>query len=65
MDKRHPEPFVKLLPQGMVTGQSFKIKATGQYVHPKEAELDDDQKMVNTGWMQFVILRYPKTFQNV
>ena len=46
VDPRHDEPFVKLLPQGMVTGQSFKIKATGQYISPKDAVLDDDQKMV-------------------
>ena len=46
VDPRHKEPFVKLLPQGMVTGQSFRIKATGQYISPKDAELDDDQKMV-------------------
>ena len=48
VDPRHDEPFVKLLPQGMVTGQSFKIKATGQYISPKDAVLDDDQKMVRT-----------------
>ena len=46
VDPRHKEPFIKLLPQGYVTGQSFRIKSTGQYILPKEAILEDDQKMV-------------------
>lgn len=39
----HAEPFKKLLPQGMVMGQSFKVTSTGQYVLPKKARLADDQ----------------------
>ena len=33
------EPFVNLLTQGMVMGQSFRVKSTGKYCHPSEVEV--------------------------
>ena len=32
------EPFVNLLTQGMVMGQSFKVKATGKYLHRDQVD---------------------------
>ena len=33
------EPFVNLLTQGMVMGQSFKVKATGKYLHRDQVDI--------------------------
>ncbi|XP_068626458.1 leucine--tRNA ligase, mitochondrial [Battus philenor] len=33
-----PEPFKKLLVQGMIMGQSYKIKSTGKYIPPGNVE---------------------------
>lgn len=35
----HPEPFKRLLVQGMVMGQSFRVKSSGQYVTEDQVTL--------------------------
>jgi leucyl-tRNA synthetase len=33
------EPFVNLLTQGMVMGQSFRVKGTGRYLTPDKVKV--------------------------
>ena len=33
------EPFKNLLTQGMVMGQSYRVKGTGQYLRPDQVEI--------------------------
>lgn len=40
----HPEPFKRLLVQGMVMGQSFRVKGTGKYLKEDEVEVIDAKK---------------------
>lgn len=40
----HPEPFKRLLVQGMVMGKSYRLKDTGQYLTEKEVEVADAKK---------------------
>lgn len=40
----HPEPFKRLLVQGMVMGQSFRVKGTGKYLKEDEVEIIDTKK---------------------
>lgn len=35
---KHPEPFKRLLVQGMVKGQSYRVKNSGQYLKANEVE---------------------------
>ncbi|XP_063407729.1 probable leucine--tRNA ligase, mitochondrial [Mytilus trossulus] len=42
----HREPFTNLLPQGMVLGQSYKVKETGQYLKPKEIDFSNHKSPV-------------------
>ncbi|KPJ16720.1 putative leucyl-tRNA synthetase, mitochondrial [Papilio machaon] len=45
-----PEPFKKLLVQGMVMGQSYKIKASGKYIPPEDVEkVGKEYKEKSTG----------------
>ena len=32
------EPFVNLLTQGMVMGQSYRVKGTGKYLRPEDVD---------------------------
>ncbi|CAB3240586.1 unnamed protein product [Arctia plantaginis] len=44
------EPFKKLIVQGMVMGQSYKVKSTGKYIPPEEVEqFDKIYKEKNSG----------------
>lgn len=36
---QHPEPFKRLLVQGMVKGQSYRVKDSGQYLKPDDVEV--------------------------
>jgi leucyl-tRNA synthetase len=40
----NPEPFKKLLVQGMVKGKTFKLKETGQYLNANEVEIINEKK---------------------
>lgn len=40
----HPEPFKRLLSQGMVMGKSFQVKESGQYLKAEEVEITDVKK---------------------
>lgn len=40
----HPEPFRKLLVQGMVKGKTFRRKDTGQYLKADEVEIINEKK---------------------
>lgn len=40
----HPEPFKRLLVQGMVMGRSFRLKGSGQYLREDEVEVVDAKK---------------------
>uniref|UniRef100_A0A336LSB9 leucine--tRNA ligase n=1 Tax=Culicoides sonorensis TaxID=179676 RepID=A0A336LSB9_CULSO len=40
----HPEPFKRLLVQGMVMGQSYRVKGTGKYLKESEVEIIDSKK---------------------
>lgn len=40
----HPEPFKRLLVQGMVMGKSFRVKGSGQYLKESEVEVTDAKK---------------------
>ena len=40
----HPEPFKRLLVQGMVRGKSFRLKETGQYLKENEVDIIDEKK---------------------
>lgn len=41
---KHPEPFKRLLVQGMVKGKSYRVKETGQYLKENEVEVIDAKK---------------------
>lgn len=60
-----PEPFVNLLTQGMVMGQSFRFKSTGKYIPPHEVELKgniavhrDSGEPVETQWEKMSKSKY-------
>lgn len=40
----HPEPFQRLLVQGMVMGRSFRVKGSGKYLKEDEVEILDVKK---------------------
>lgn len=40
----HPEPFQRLLVQGMVMGRSFRVKGSGKYLNEDEVEVLDAKK---------------------
>lgn len=40
----HPEPFKRLLVQGMVKGKTFRVKETGQYIKQDEVEIINEKK---------------------
>lgn len=40
----HPEPFKRLLVQGMVMGKSFRVKGSGQYLKESEVKIFDSKK---------------------
>ncbi|CAG9796636.1 unnamed protein product [Diatraea saccharalis] len=45
-----PEPFKKLVVQGMVMGQSYKLKSSGKYIPPDNVVLvGKEYKLKNTG----------------
>ena len=35
---KHREPFTNLLVQGMVMGQSYRVKGTGEYLRPDQVD---------------------------
>ncbi|XP_055955950.1 leucine--tRNA ligase, mitochondrial [Patella vulgata] len=56
---KHREPFVDLLTQGMVMGQSYKVKSTGQYIPAEEVEVTGNTaKQISTN--EPVELRWEK-----
>lgn len=40
----YPEPFQRLLVQGMVMGKSFRVKGSGKYLKEEEVEVVDSKK---------------------
>lgn len=40
----HPEPFKRLLVQGMVMGKSYRVKGSGQYLREDEVDIIDAKK---------------------
>ncbi|CAD5120396.1 DgyrCDS8967 [Dimorphilus gyrociliatus] len=40
----HPEPFLNILSQGMVMGQTFKVEETGKYLRSDEIEFIENKK---------------------
>ncbi len=40
-----PEPFKRLLVQGMVKGVSYRVKSTGQYLKRSEVKIDEKEKI--------------------
>ncbi|KAL4712768.1 hypothetical protein ACJJTC_008065 [Scirpophaga incertulas] len=53
------EPFKKLIVQGMVMGQSYKLKSSGKYIPPEYVEIEGKQyKEKNTG--EPVIVQWEK-----
>lgn len=55
----HKEPFVNLLTQGMVKGESYKVKKTGMYLKPGEVEKVDG-KYVQKSTGEPLIVKYEK-----
>lgn len=57
-----PEPFKRLLVQGMVMGRSFRVKETGKYVTEKEVEVLDAKKgkAVERGTGKQVVVTWEK-----
>lgn len=54
-----PEPFKKLLVQGMIMGQSYKIKSSGKYITPEEVEkVGKEYKEKSTG--ESVLVQWEK-----
>lgn len=41
---RSPEPFKRLLVQGMVMGRSFRLKGSGKYIPASEVDIVDEKK---------------------
>lgn len=41
---KNPEPFKRLLVQGMVKGRTFRVKETGQYLKESEVEIVNEKK---------------------
>lgn len=41
---RHPEPFRRLLVQGIVRGKSFRVKESGKYLNESQVEIIDEKK---------------------
>ena len=41
---QHPEPFKRLLVQGMVMGRSYRVKGSGKYLKENEVEIVDLKK---------------------
>lgn len=39
----HPEPFKRLLVQGMVMGKTFRVKGSGKYLNESEVDLVDEK----------------------
>ncbi|KAL0901567.1 hypothetical protein ABMA27_006791 [Loxostege sticticalis] len=53
------EPFKKLVVQGMVMGQSYKVKSSGKYLHPNDVEkVGKAYKEKNTG--EAVLVQWEK-----
>ncbi|XP_053402024.1 probable leucine--tRNA ligase, mitochondrial [Mercenaria mercenaria] len=55
----HREPFVNLLTQGMVKGESYRVQKTGMYLKPSEVEKVDG-KYVQKGTGEKLIVKYEK-----
>ncbi|XP_026731314.1 probable leucine--tRNA ligase, mitochondrial [Trichoplusia ni] len=53
------EPFKKLVVQGMVMGQSYKLKTSGKYVPPEQVEkVGNEYKEISTG--ELVLTQWEK-----
>ncbi|XP_026492706.2 leucine--tRNA ligase, mitochondrial [Vanessa tameamea] len=60
-----PEPFKKLLVQGLVMGKSYKIKSTGKYLPPEKVEkvgeeyiVKDTKERVSVQWEKMSKSKY-------
>ena len=42
------EPFVNLLTQGMVMGQSYRVKGTGRYLTPDQVDISGGSEMAKS-----------------
>ena len=42
------EPFINLLTQGMVMGQSYRVKGTGRYLAPDQVDLSGGSEMAKS-----------------
>lgn len=54
------EPFTKLLPQGMVMGQTYSLKDTGRYLKKEEVNFLDDKNLVEKATSAPVEVRWEK-----
>ncbi|GBP45722.1 Probable leucine--tRNA ligase, mitochondrial [Eumeta japonica] len=61
----HPEPFKKLLVQGMVMGQSYRVKSTGKYVPVSDVDkigdnyvLKSNGDLIETQWEKMSKSKY-------
>ena len=52
------EPFISLLTQGMVMGQSYRVKGTGRYLTPDQVDHSGRSEINEStiGWMDVPIL---------
>lgn len=53
------EPFVNLITQGMVKGESYRVRKTGEYIPPSQVE-QKDGKFVKKGTGDSLIVKYEK-----
>ena len=49
----HKEPFARLLTQGLVMGQSYRVASTGQYLRPEEVDFKGQSSTVEAGRSRF------------
>ncbi|XP_014674177.1 PREDICTED: probable leucine--tRNA ligase, mitochondrial [Priapulus caudatus] len=55
-----PEPFVTLLPQGMVMGESHRVKGTGRYLALDEVDASDARRPLERSTGAAVVTRWEK-----
>ncbi|XP_046549523.1 probable leucine--tRNA ligase, mitochondrial [Haliotis rubra] len=49
------EPFINLLTQGMVMGQTFRVKGTGRYIQPKDVDFSGSKPVEKETGNQVVV----------
>jgi len=58
---KHREPFTNLLVQGMVMGQSYRVKGTGEYLRPDQVDFSSKSAL----WVLVWFMVFNATFNNI